>query len=67
MAVKSKVEISQDFVAFSEYMNFTAVHRRARGMASGLCLPPGDNQGKGKITQNIWTLLQRHLVSKNSR
>ena len=53
MAVKSKVEISQDFVAFSEYMNFTAVHRRARGMASGLCLPPGDNQGKGKITQNI--------------
>ena len=30
-AVKSKVEISKNFVAFSEYMNFTAVHRRVHG------------------------------------
>ena len=45
--VKSKVEISQNFVAFSEYMNFTVMH----------CMEQiGEGQGdtdKGDTKQHI--------------
>ena len=44
--VKSKVEISQNFVAFSEYMNFT---RGCTEATKWVLLK------KGKLEQNIWS------------